>query len=65
MEAKENYQPAWETVEGHGKSRNHQPKCFKTEFNKKELLVPFNNNHILEINLKNKKISLNPMYYEI
>lgn len=32
---------------------------------KNELLVPFNNDHILEIDLKNRKILLNPQYYEI
>lgn len=37
------------------------------EVNKKksELLIPLNSNHVLEINLKEKKIFLNPEYYEV
>ncbi len=37
------------------------------EVNKKksELLVPLNRNHVLDINLKEKKIFLNPEYYEV
>ncbi len=33
--------------------------------NKKETLVPFNNTHIIEINLEKGVIFLNPIYYEI
>ena len=30
----------------------------------KEILVPVNKHHVLEVNLKKKKINLNPEYYE-
>jgi ribosomal 30S subunit maturation factor RimM len=33
--------------------------------NKEEILVPLKNDHVLKINLKEKKIFLNPKYYEI
>ncbi|MEE2695370.1 MAG: ribosome maturation factor RimM [Pseudomonadota bacterium] len=32
---------------------------------KKEILVPLKNDHVLEISLKQKKIFLNPKYYEV
>ena len=38
---------------------------FEIVAKKKELLVPYNEHHILEVNLKKKKIQLNPIYYEI
>ena len=37
---------------------------FEIKIDKKELLVPFNNHHVLKVDLINKKISLNPIYYE-
>ena len=32
--------------------------------NNNEILVPFNNHHVLKVDLKNKILHLNPIYYE-
>lgn len=37
---------------------------FEIRLNKFEIVVPFNKEHVLEINKKEKTISLNPLYYE-
>ncbi len=38
---------------------------FEIILKKGELLVPYNEHHIISINLKKQKIKLNPIYYEI
>tara|TARA_B100000287_G_C20646700_1_gene785389 strand:+ start:463 stop:810 length:348 start_codon:yes stop_codon:yes gene_type:complete len=47
-------------VYSHGAGEYLEIKC-----KKKELLVPFNFDHILDINLEKKQILLNENYYEI
>ena len=32
--------------------------------NNNEILVPFNNHHVLKVDMKNKILHLNPLYYE-
>ena len=45
--------------------KNHGAGDYLEIIDKKEILVPFNDDHVEEIDIKKKCFFLNPSYYEI